>query len=145
MFYGLIGGVLGCVAGVWLLGALSKGITSAYSIPNKSAIVYNWGQLVVSFIITLLVCVIAAARPVMKASSLSLREIMLDKSKHAYKEAWYSQAHYRMYIVNCVNCNEVCPCKTGIYRSRFLKRGTIFCFTDSIDSVYYQIIGYYRY
>jgi len=80
MFYGLIGGVLGCVAGVWLLGALSKGITSAYSIPNKSAIVYNWGQLVVSFIITLLVCVIAAARPVMKASSLSLREIMLDKA-----------------------------------------------------------------
>ena len=83
MVYGLIGGLLGCAAGIGILYIMSD-ITKWDKTVNTS-IVFTPLQLVIAFAMAPLLCLASSLIPIIKASRIPIKDIILNQLENKHK------------------------------------------------------------
>ncbi|MCD2346354.1 ABC transporter permease [Clostridium guangxiense] len=88
IIYGIIGGILGNLAGIGILKVLMKLIASqmAQGITIAPSVSYNFGQLLSAFIFSIIISFLSSIVPIAKSSRLSVKDVVLNTIDNAEKE-----------------------------------------------------------
>lgn len=88
-FYGILGGGLGCLMGIGVLYAMSDMMKEEWMKEIPTAIRFSPVQMLISFVIAVLLCLVSSLIPIIRTSKIPLKELVLNViEKDSRQKTW---------------------------------------------------------
>lgn len=89
IFYGIVGGSLGCLLGIGVLYIITYATTPSWLKGQKISLVYSPGQLTSAFFLAVILSFISSLIPILRISGIPVKDIVLNKvEKYSKRKKW---------------------------------------------------------